>query len=251
MPRNSSPPRVLSMIGTQYFPTTSSAMSLSTSGDFRSPCRKITTDSATLLLEATLFSSKMSSSSTSATLSSRSSWLTVVERLASSRMVFPRRLSDTRGSLRSCSHTGLTRGIRRWWPEGHVAAMFTQSSTAASSSSRCSLANSWKTRLKRSASRPKSARTASAASWELKAKSPRKLLAAVARSEPPPSTRSTVLVTTPRSMAPRTKNALARSDSLPGLRRVLMLASASLLSRWLSSGSHTKSTRPSRLSISS
>mmetsp|Transcript_65460 Transcript_65460/g.140042 ORF Transcript_65460/g.140042 Transcript_65460/m.140042 type:complete len:202 (+) Transcript_65460:102-707(+) len=201
------------MIGTQYSPTTFTSMSLSICSHFLLPCRNMITDSATLWPDEDALPSRTRFNNASATPRDRSSWPTVVERLARSKIVFPRSLSETLGSRIISKHTGRTKGMRRKWPAGHVAAMFTQSRMAASKSGRFSQVNVAKICLKLSAMLSKTSSTAWAPISELKAKSPRKFEAAAARSAPPNLMRRKAVATMPLSMARLTKSRRDSADS--------------------------------------
>mmetsp|Transcript_7488 Transcript_7488/g.18896 ORF Transcript_7488/g.18896 Transcript_7488/m.18896 type:complete len:225 (+) Transcript_7488:330-1004(+) len=97
MPRNSAPRSVRSIMGTQYSDTTFNDISVSISQQVEFPCKKMMTDSATLRPAPEVRFSMTRSSKTSATRKERSSGPTVMERLASNKMVLPRSLSDTVG----------------------------------------------------------------------------------------------------------------------------------------------------------
>mmetsp|Transcript_88041 Transcript_88041/g.247470 ORF Transcript_88041/g.247470 Transcript_88041/m.247470 type:complete len:242 (+) Transcript_88041:753-1478(+) len=163
------------------------------------------TDSATLRPAGEARPSKTSLRSTSATQRGRRSSTSVTERFASSVIEFPRSSSEAWGLSMMRRNTGRTRGISIWWPDGHMAAMFMQRSTAASSKPSSSHSMAWKTSLKRPAIRSNIVSTARAPLSEPKVKSARKFDAAITRSLCPHSIKITQLCTMPCSIARSTK----------------------------------------------
>mmetsp|Transcript_1466 Transcript_1466/g.3979 ORF Transcript_1466/g.3979 Transcript_1466/m.3979 type:complete len:323 (-) Transcript_1466:2-970(-) len=204
------------MMGTQYLETTRCSIKQSISLHFRWPWRKMITDSATLFPSSDTRFSLISSNRAAATSKTRNSALTVMDKFAKRRIVFPRSRSDTSAFLTIWRHTGCTNGMSRMWLEGHDALTFTHNRIADSRRGKCSRANTLKMWLKRAMTRSKTCNTACAPTSEKKVKSARKAMAARATSELATSTTRTAVFTSPVSSARSTKTRLASAFSFSG-----------------------------------